>query len=78
MPIKNIKASPNNGSDGPKALRIRTAYPDAKTSYGNFDDDDEQKWIFAEEKKPLIGLYGVVGANDKIEQMGFITLNVEC
>ena len=77
MPIKNLKASPNKATNGPTGLKIRTSFPDEKKTYGNFDEEDNNKWIF-NENKPLIGFYGILSDTQKIDMLGFITLNVHC
>ena len=77
LPIKNIKASPVTGTSGPTGLKIRTSFPDEKIEYGNFDEDDQNKWIFTE-NKPLVGFYGILSDTQKIDMLGFITLNVHC
>ena len=59
LPIKNIKASPVKGTNGPTGLKIRTSFPDEKQTFGNFDEEDNNKWIF-NENKPLVGFYGIL------------------
>ena len=77
LPIKNIKASPVKGTNGPTGLKIRTSFPDEKQTFGNFNEEDNNKWIF-NENKPLVGFYGVLSDTQKIDMLGFITLNVHC
>ena len=44
--------------------------------YGDIDKEDFVQWDFTEEK-PLVGLYGRQ-SEAGIDQLGFITLNIEC
>ena len=70
--VRTIKASSNSRDNGVNNLLIKAGDQKIKTSK---IAKDFKQWFFTEDK-PLIGIYG--RQNDKIDQLGFITLDVAC
>ena len=78
--ITKIKASSNKRGSG--VNNVQYEYANKKEKFGSKKneldkDKNAREWSFTDDK-PLIGLYGRATDGVGINQLGFITLDVEC
>ena len=77
VPITSIEVSPKSIDKKPTAIKLNLAITDLSKEFGDFDEASAQQWTFTEER-PLVGIHGRMSDDLSIQQIGFITLDLEC